>query len=83
VLRSELALLNGVEAQANDMGWDISQAKARVEVERLERQRAVDEERDRKRIADFVKANPAFGAPKPQPRHQSVLGGDPMQDLED
>jgi len=81
MLRDESALLKQVEDKANDMGWDIAQAKARVDYERLERERKAKEERDRKAMQEFLKTHPVFGRPKPANR--SVMGGDPEQELEE
>jgi len=82
MLRDESALLKQVEDKANDMGWDIAQAKARVDYERLERERkAKGGTRSQRPCRSFSRPIRSFGRPKPANR--SVMGGDPEQELEE
>jgi hypothetical protein len=80
VLRQESTQLSRIETLANDMGWDIGQAKARMEYERQQRQREIEDKRERTSIEEFIKTHPEFAPP---PSNQSVAGGDALRDLDD
>jgi hypothetical protein len=63
ILRQEATQLTRIETLANEMGWDIAQAKARVESEREQRQREIEDRRERTSIREFIKAHPEFALP--------------------
>lgn len=79
ILRQESTQLTRIETLANDMGWDIAQAKARVEYEHQQHRREIEDKRERSSVEQFIKTHPEFAPPS---TNQSGAGGDALEDLD-